>query len=219
MKKSDGKWFLSKVRSMIKTHGMLEPGDRLAIALSGRVASCAMLYILASLQTFQGFRFSLHPVHVAHTGSDLRLMELINTHFGLNLLVVDSPGKTTPNDEHLLKQLVQTSRQLGCNKLALAHHADDVERYFFRSLFGGGCLSVLPPVEVVPDTGLTLIRPLLLVPAQTLSSLAKRESLPATEKWQFDAPVDNITRAVYLLKARYPDLTEKLLSALYPTPG
>ena len=63
--------------------------------------------------------------------------------------------------------------KLGCNKLALAHHLQDVVTTFFISLFYEGRLSTMQPTSYMSNTNITLIRPLYLTEEHKIITASK----------------------------------------------
>ena len=58
--------------------------------------------------------------------------------------------------------LCTSAKDLGCNKLALGHHTDDVVETFMLSLIFEGRLSSFAPVSYMSNTDITVIRPMIL---------------------------------------------------------
>jgi len=74
--------------------------------------------------------------------------------------------------------LNEKALELGCNKVALGHHADDLIETFFLSMFYEGRLSSFHPISYMDRTGLTVIRPLIYVEEKDIVGITKRLNLP-----------------------------------------
>ena len=97
----------------------------------------------------------------------------------------------SPNDHGLLlplsarsrrRLLLETAAELGCNKVALGHNLDDLIESHFMGLIYNGKAETMRPAQEFADGELTVIRPLLAVPAGSLARLARDWGLPVWEK-------------------------------------
>ena len=68
--------------------------------------------------------------------------------------------------------------ELGCSKVALGHHNEDVLETFFLSLFYEGRLNCFSPVTYLSRRDIHVIRPLIYVPEGEIKGYARREELP-----------------------------------------
>lgn len=64
MQRSDGKWFLSRVKQAIRRYQLLQPGDRVAVGLSGGKDSIFLLHVLLFLRRTSYPELEIFPVHV-----------------------------------------------------------------------------------------------------------------------------------------------------------
>lgn len=74
--------------------------------------------------------------------------------------------------------LNSTAKSLGCNKVALGHHLDDVVETFFLSLFFEGRIYCFSPKTYLDRTQITTIRPMIYLKEHDLRSAAKKLELP-----------------------------------------
>ena len=113
--------------------------------------------------------------------------------------------------------LMDYAKQLGCNKVALGHHYDDVVETFFMKLFYEGNIGCFSPVTYLSRQDITQIRPLIFAPEAEIKSTAERLELPV-----FKNPCPNdgeskrqeIKDLIYSLRKNYPDLKEKVFGGL-----
>ena len=71
--------------------------------------------------------------------------------------------------------------RLGCNKIALGHHADDLIETLFLNIIFTSRFATFEPVSFLSKTNLTLIRPLIYIQEKTLESVVKAKKLPVVQ--------------------------------------
>ncbi len=197
---------LSLVRSCTDDYHMISPGDRIAVGVSGGKDSLALLRALAALKEFYPHPFTLHAVTVDMgfpEGSDFGAVRAYCQRLGVDYTVVPTAIYRVIFEERKEKNpcslcakmrrgaIDRAAAELGCNKLALGHHADDVIDTFLLNLFYGGSLSSFSPVTVLEKSGITLIRPMIYVWEKELSGFIKREAPPVVKS---PCPADKNTR-------------------------
>jgi len=229
VQRSDGKWFLSRVKQAIRRYQLLQPGDRVAVGLSGGKDSIFLLHVLLFLRRTSYPELEIFPVHVdLGWEEDLTLLAQYCREQGVSLirektLIGDIVFKVRrePNPcalcAHLRRgALNAVALSLGCNKVALGHHLDDVLATFFLNLVYTGRLDTFWPRTELSRTGLTVIRPLIYLPEETVNAVVRREGLPVVKS---TCPAAGRTRRAEMrnlvrdLTARYPDFYRRFLSA------
>lgn len=200
---------LSLVRQAVDTYDMIQDGDHIAIGISGGKDSLTLLYALRGLQKFYPRKFSLSAITV-DMGIDTMNLEPIRKlceDFGIPYSVVstqigkilfDIRKESNPcslcakmrkgalNDEAL---------RLGCNKIAYAHHQDDLIETAMMSLIYEGRFYAFPPVTHLEKTNLTVIRPLMLVKEGDVRGFRNLMQLPVCKN---PCPADGHTRREYV---------------------
>ena len=109
---------------------------------------------------------------------------------------------------------------LGCKKVALGHHLDDVVETFFLSLMYNGQFRTFEPNTYLDRRDIHMIRPLIYLEQETVKELALLGKVPVIKN---PCPVNGKTKreemkqVIRELKNRYPDVTQKMLTALKTT--
>jgi tRNA 2-thiocytidine biosynthesis protein TtcA len=187
------KRLVQQVREATQTYGMIRPGDRWLVCLSGGKDSYTLLAILHELkwrgllpvdllacnldQGQPNFPATVLPEFLTRMGVPHRI-EYQDTYS----VVIDKikPGGTMCSLCSRLRRgaLYRIAREEGCQVVVLGHHRDDILETFFMNLFHGGRLASMPPKLVNEDGDLTLIRPLSLVAEADCDRFARAMGYP-----------------------------------------
>ncbi|MDD3214613.1 MAG: ATP-binding protein, partial [Eubacteriales bacterium] len=113
--------------------------------------------------------------------------------------------------------LCDMSKQLGCNKLALGHHREDVLETLLMSLIFEGRFHTFHPKTYMSRTDITVIRPMVYMPEKEVIHMQRQLNLPVLVN---PCPANGHTKRQEMkdllaeLGRRYPHLEENMLSAL-----
>lgn len=221
----------SYVRQAIENYGMIREGDHIAVGISGGKDSLTLLYALAGLRSFypQKFTITAITVHLGLPDMDFTPVrelceqlevpyEIVETQIGEIVFSARKEKHPCALCAKLRKgALNERALALGCNKIAYAHHRDDFVDTLFLSLFHEGRIATLSPHYVLERTGLTLIRPMMLVPEAQVKGFGRKYGLPVVEN---SCPADGNTarekvrQSLKLLQKEYPDLRERAFRAI-----
>ena len=173
---------------------MIQDGDKIAVGLSGGKDSVALLAILAAYKKFAPEKFDLTAINIDLGFADTDQAQVQATKEYCKSIGVDLIIERTQIYDVILEReekspcslcskmrrgaLNGVAKELGCNKLALGHHADDVLETFLLSLIYEGRISTFMPISHMDRSNITLIRPFIYVEEKYLSGLARRYELP-----------------------------------------
>tara|TARA_R110002096_G_scaffold411631_3_gene611818 strand:+ start:522 stop:1352 length:831 start_codon:yes stop_codon:yes gene_type:complete len=187
------KRLVQDVREAIDRYGMIEPGARWLICLSGGKDSYTLLAILHELkwrgllpvdllacnldQGQPGFPATVLPEFLSRMGVAHRI-EFADTYS----IVMDktAPGGTMCSLCSRLRRgnLYRIAREEGCSAVVLGHHRDDILETFFMNLFHGGRLATMPPKLVNEEGDLFVYRPLAHVAEADCEQFARAMGYP-----------------------------------------
>ena len=207
---------LSLLRQAIDQYQMIENGDHIAIGISGGKDSLTLLYGLSQLQKFYPKHFTLSAITVDMGLDTMNLepikalcadfnvpYEIISTEIGKILFEARKESNPCALCAKMRKgALNQKALELGCNKIAYAHHKDDLIETALMSLLYEGRFYAFPPVTHLDRTDLTVIRPLMLVSEADVKGFRNKYQLPVCKN---PCPVDGKTKREYVKQ-----LTSKL---------
>ncbi|ADQ05673.1 PP-loop domain protein [Caldicellulosiruptor owensensis OL] len=185
-------YIFSRVRKAIEDFNMIEDRDKIAVGVSAGKDSLTMLYTLSFMRRFYPKKFDVVAITVdmGFEGMDFlpikEFCDKIDVEFHLvpsqiKQIVFDIRKEENPCSlcANLRRGILNsTAKSLGCNKVALGHHLDDVVETFFLSLFYEGRIYCFSPKTYLDRTQVTVIRPMIYVKEHDLRSAAKKLELP-----------------------------------------
>ena len=165
----------------LKNYDMIQPGDRVCVCVSGGKDSMLLAKLLQELQRHGQFAFEL-TFMLADPGYDQRNLDIViqNAHdLGIPLQRIESGifeivSQIDDGPCYLCARmrrghLYSGARALGCNKIALGHHNDDVVETILMNLFyGSEVKTMMPKLRSQNFEGMELIRPLYYVNEQSI---------------------------------------------------
>ena len=174
----------------VKRYEMIQPGDRIAVCISGGKDSMLLAKLMQQLQKHSDFPFELvflvmdpgyNELNRQQIESNAALLNIPVTIFESDIFeVADSAGKSPCYLCARMRRgyLYSRAQELGCNKIALGHHFNDVVETTLISMFYGSQLqAMLPKLHSTNFEGMTLIRPLYCVHEDDIIAWARDNSL------------------------------------------
>lgn len=229
---------LGLVRRCVEDYHMIEPGDRIAVGVSGGKDSLLTLVSLARLQKFYPIPFTVEAItmEMGMPGMDFsgvaalcERLEVPYTRIQVPVYQIIFEERKEKNPCSLCAKLRRGSlntalTEKGIRKIALGHHYDDAVETLLMNLLFEGRIGCFQPVTYLDRTDITQIRPLLYCKEEDIRRMAARLRLPVVKN---TCPMDGHSRRQEVkelisgLEGRYPDLKKKLFGAVqrYPLYG
>ena len=174
----------------IRQYALIEPGDRIAVCISGGKDSMLLAVLLRMLSRFTTVPFELvylsmdpgySPANREKLEHNAALLNVPLQRFESDIFAVTE--LTEKNPCYLCARmrrgaLIRVCKARGLNKLALGHHRDDAEETLLLSLLYEGRLHTFHPKTFLSRSGITQIRPMVYVPEKHILHIVKKLSLP-----------------------------------------
>ena len=173
----------SRFCQAINRYKLLEEGDSIAVCISGGKDSMLMAMLFEELKRHRKFEFKVkylvmdpgynreNRAKIEQNAKNLGLeVEIFETDIFSNVVQIDkSPCYICARMRR--GHLYNMAKQIGCNKIALGHHFDDViETILMGMLYGGQVQTMMPKVKSSNFEGMELIRPMYLVREKDIES-------------------------------------------------
>ena len=160
----------------VKHYALIQPGDKIAVCISGGKDSMLMAKLMQMLQRHSAYPFELvflvmdpgyNELNRHKIEANAQLLEIPITVFETNIFEVANASEKSPcylcarmRRGHLYSK----AKSLGCNKIALGHHFSDViETTVMGMFYGSQIQAMLPKLHSTNFEGMELIRPLYCV--------------------------------------------------------
>lgn len=222
---------LSQVRRAADDYHMIQPGDKIALGISGGKDSLAMLYAMHALKRFYPNPFEIHAVTVdlGFDNLDLgkieelcRTLEVPYTIVKTQIADIVFNRRMESNPCALCAKMRKGAlndaiKEAGCNKVAYAHHRDDVVETMMLSLLYEGRLHTFSPVTYLDRMDLTVIRPLVYMKEADVIGFINKNQIPVVKS---PCPADGHTRREYVkqlirqLNQENPGVKDRMFTAV-----
>lgn len=160
----------------VKKYELIKPGDKIAVCISGGKDSMLLAKLMQQLHSYSDFPFDVeyivmdpgyNKINRAKIESNAELLHIPIKVFETNIFRVADKTEKSPcylcarmRRGHLYKM----AQQLGCNKIALGHHFNDVIETTLIGMFYGSQLQSMPPkLHSTNFEGMELIRPMYCI--------------------------------------------------------
>ncbi len=222
---------MSYVRRAIDDYHMVEDGDKIAIGISGGKDSLTMLYALHGLKRFYPKKFDIHAVTVDLGFQNLNLdkikeiceeLQVEYTIVSTEIAKIIFEDRKESNPCSLCAKMRKGAlndaiKAAGCNKVAYAHHKDDVVETMLMSLIFEGRFHTFSPVTYLDRMDLTVIRPLMYMNEADVIGFINKYEVPVVKS---PCPADGNTKREYIkqllrkLNLENPGVKERMFTAI-----
>lgn len=186
---SDLFYFTSKkMGKAIWDYGMLKEGDDVLVAVSGGKDSLVLLKIMKERMTFVPIKYSITACHV-DMGFQWADKDALTRYFeeeSIPYIIARPPPEWSARDNtncfwcswNRRKALFSAAREGGFNRIALAHHMDDIIETILMNLFFNGEIATMTPCQEMFGGEVTIIRPMAYVEEKDIAGLAESLHMP-----------------------------------------
>lgn len=222
---------LSYIRRAVDDYHMIEENDRIAIGISGGKDSLTLLYGLHGLKRFYPMKFDIHAVTVDLGFENLNLEKIKELCNELNVpytivktdianIIFEERKESNPCSlcaKMRKGALNEAIKAAGCNKVAYAHHKDDVVETMLMSLIFEGRFHTFSPVTYLDRMDLTVIRPLMYMNEADVIGFVNKYQVPVVKS---PCPADGYTKREYIknllkgLNQENPGVKERMFTAI-----
>lgn len=221
----------SYTRRALEQYNMIEENDKIAIGVSGGKDSLTLLYALSGLKRFYPKKFELAAISVdlGFGIQDFTQIKNLCDELSIPLYIVPTEinqivfvERKESNPCSLCAKmrkgaLNEKAKELGYNKIAYAHHKDDIIETMMLSLIYEGRFHTFAPLTYLDRTELYVIRPLMFVSESEIIGFKNKMNLPVAKN---PCPADGYTKREYVkhllsqLNAENPGVKERMFSAI-----
>lgn len=226
---------LKAIRTADQDFGLIQPKDKVAVALSGGKDSMLLFLALKMYQRFESTDFELVGIHVDVGFEDFEhdKMKEFAKKYDLELHIVKTDifdilklEKNMKNNNiqcslcSTLKKgvLFEKAKELGCNSVALGHHADDAIETLLLNMIHGSKINTFQPKQYMSRMDMNMIRPMVYLKEKDIITYAQLNDVPSVKRV---CPNDGFTQrqeAKELLNElykKYPEAQDNFLHSLY----
>lgn len=218
------------------TYRLIEDDDKILVGLSGGKDSLLLLELLAKRSKIQHPRFDVEALHVRMDNiqyeTDTSYLQQFCEDLGVRLHVRTARFETgNENGEDIRKQkqpcflcswnrrkqLFNLAQELGCNKIALGHHQDDIIHTALMNLTYQAHFATMPVKLKMRKMPLTIIRPLCLIKEDDIKQYAEQQGYQKQQKlcpYETDSHRTDIKHIYDQLEQMNPEVRYNIWGAL-----
>ena len=224
----------------LKQYALISPGDKIAVCISGGNDSMLLAKLMQQLHRHSDVPFELEylvmdpgyaPANRAKIEENAEILGVPVTIFESDIFAVANGAEKNPC--YLCARmrrgaLYAKAKELGCNKIALGHHRDDVIETTVMAMFYGAQLQgMMPKLHSTNFPGMELIRPLYCVREEDVIAWAKHNELEflqcacrfteraATAGHETESKRKEVKQLIRRLRETNPDLESNIFHAIH----
>ena len=222
---------LSYTRKAVDDYQMIDDGDHIAVGISGGKDSLTLLYALHGLKRFYPKKFTLSAitVNLGYEKFNTAPLRALCDELEVPYTVVDTEiahilfeERKESNPCSLCAKMRKGAlndavKEMGCNKVAYAHHKDDIIETMLLSLIFEGRFHSFSPKTYLDRMDLTVIRPMMYVDEMDVIGFQNKYNLPVAKS---RCPIDGFTKREYAkdlvkqLNQEHPGARNRMFTAI-----
>lgn len=222
---------MSLTRKAIDDYHMIDNGDKIAVGISGGKDSLTLLHALNGLKRFYPNKFDIIAITVdlGFKNIDFAQIKAMTDEMDIPYHIVSTDisqiifeDRKESNPCSLCAKmrkgaLNQLAKELGCNKIAYAHHKDDVVETMMMSLIYEGRIHTFSPKTYLDRMNLTVIRPMMYMNEVDVIGFVNKLELPVIKS---PCPVDGYTKREYIkdliksIQTETPGVKDRMFAAI-----
>lgn len=223
----------SKLRKACEIYELIQSGDHIGCGVSGGKDSLALLVALCEYRRYAPTPFDLTAITLdpcfGNRPADYSAITALCESYGVqhlikrtNLAEIIFDLRREKNPCSLCARMRRGAlhdlcKLLGCNKIALGHHLNDVVETFFMNLFREGRIAAFSPKSYLSRKDLWMIRPLILCEESEIANAVARSALPVLKS---SCPMDGYSEREEMKKfirqkeSEFPGFLNRTFTAL-----
>lgn len=225
------KQILGGIRKAVQDFDMIQDGDKIVVGISGGKDSMTLLYGLRLFQNFSPVKYDLSAVTISLGFDNFDLTKVqefcnnidvkyhvVNTQISKIIFEIRKEKNPCSLCANMRRGALHNYvKEIGFNKIALGHHADDAIETLFLSMFYEGRMATFKPVTYLSRKDIHNIRPMVYIKEKQVISAVKKHSIPVVES---PCPMDKNTKreeVKQMLENIYKDIPEgrdRILTAM-----
>lgn len=222
---------LSYTRKAVDEYDMIQEGDHIAVGISGGKDSLTLLYAMQGLRRFypKHFELSTITVDLGYEKCDFSQVTELCKELDVPYQIVKTDIARILFDERKESNpcslcakmrkgaLNEAVKKMGCNKVAYAHHKDDIIETMLLSLIFEGRFHSFSPKTYLDRMDLSVIRPMMFVDEMDVIGFQHKYNLPVVKS---RCPVDGFTKRQYAkdlvreLNQAHPGAKNRMFTAI-----
>jgi tRNA 2-thiocytidine biosynthesis protein TtcA len=182
------------VGKAIHQYRMIEDGDRIAVGVSGGKDSTSLLHLLSIRRQWIPIHYDLVAIHIdlGFDGTGKRIEPFLREEgvpYHIEKTKIGLVAHSEVNRENPCflcarlrrKRLFEITHALGCRKIALAHHRDDIIETLLINMFYAGEFGTMVPLQPLFSGKLSIIRPLALTDESAIRQYSEAKGFDLIE--------------------------------------
>ena len=214
----------------MRDYHLIDDGDYILVALSGGKDSLCLLDLLAQRQRIFMPRFSIEAIHIRMDNiayeTDTHYLEDFCRQRNVNLHVVNTSFDASTDKRkspcflcswNRRKQMFNLAQEIGCNKIALGHHMDDLIHTALMNECFQGRFDTMPVFLQMKKMPLAIIRPLCLCHESDIKAYAEQEGYQKQRKlcpYEKDSYRTDIQQIFQQMESLNPEARYSIWNAL-----